>query len=352
MVALPLLPGGPIIVRDVLELIRVSGWRGAFELAAHSTRLRRSTRECVIVMGLTALEKVGLNGALLSPAGLDLDAHPELDRHSLRAVCEYLFEVGVLEETGDGVYRARRRERFRARLEVMYGYYAYHQPLYALDRLISGDWRYGREVARDDRYDAMASADLTSKFSYQFSAELLAKRPFERLVDLGSGTGGYCAYLADRFPRARFWGIDVAADAIAEGRARGHESERLMLRVGDITDLAPLHLDLERIDVFSLMFVLHEFSDQEIWRILHQVRAVEPAARVLLTELIGKPSRQVRKERRRIFPELKIVHQLSHQVLRTPEEWVELFGRAGLRADAERRHALTNHVALLFAPAT
>lgn len=232
----------------------------------------------------------------------------------------------------------------------MYGYYAYHQPILALDRLISGDWQYGREVARDDRYDAMASADLTSSFSYQFSAELLYDRRFETLVDLGSGTGGFCAYLAHRFPRARLWGVDASLGAINEGRARGHESERLALRVGDLNDLAALKLDVERIDVVSIVFVLHEFPDEQVVRIFHGVRTLAPAALVLLTELIGKPSRQVYQERRRIFPELKIVHQLSHQILRSPEEWSELLARAGLHAEAERRHELTNHVAFLFGP--
>ena len=339
-----------MIVGDILELVRVSGWRGALELAAHSRRLRRSTRECLIVMGLAALEKVGLADTMLTPAGLDLDAHPELDRHSLGAICEYLFEVGVLAQSGPSIYRARNALRYRGLLEVMYAYYAYHEPLHGLDRLISGEWRYGREVARDDRYDAVASADLTSKFSYQFSAELLAGRPFETLVDLGCGTGGYCVYLADRFPRARLWGIDQAAAAIDRGKLEGNESERVALRVGDMTAPASLGLDGERIDVFSIMFVLHELSDEMVARVLDGVRSAQPRASVLLTELIGKSSREVRRERRRIFPELKVVHQLSHQILRAPEEWIELFARAGLRPAAERRHALTNHVALLFSP--
>jgi SAM-dependent methyltransferase len=221
----------------------------------------------------------------------------------------------------------------------MYGYYAYHEPVQMLDRLITGECAYGRDVARDDRYDAMASADLTSHFSYPFSASLLDGRRFRTLADMGSGTGRYCVFMADRFPEARFYGVDLSDRAVSEGRARGHESDRVKLRTGDMTKLESIDLGHDGVDVFSFMFVLHEFRDA-------MVRST-----VLLTELTGKPSHEVRKQRRGLFPELKVVHELSDQIIRTPDRWTELFAGAGFRPLVERSNALTDHVAMLFAAA-
>src|SRR5262249_42167333 len=175
----------PMRVHDVLDLLRLAGPSGAWALARHAVRLRSINRRCLIVMGLTALEQRGLNEELLSAGGLDLRRHDDLDRHTLGALLEYLYEVGVLDEVVPGVYRAQNRRRFRGLLRVMYGYYAYHEPVQMLDRLITGECAYGCDVARDDRYDAMASADLTSHFSYPFSASLLDGRRFRTLADMG-----------------------------------------------------------------------------------------------------------------------------------------------------------------------
>jgi len=233
----------------------------------------------------------------------------------------------------------------------MYGYYAYHEPVQMLDKLITGECAYGRDVARDDRYDAMASADLTSHFSYPFSADLLDGRAFRTLVDMGSGTGRYCVFMADRFPEARFYGVDLSERAVNEGRAQGHESDRVRLRTGDMTKLESIDLGHGGVDVFSFMFVLHEFRDAMVRSILRSIRDTHPAATVLLTELTAKPSHAVRKQRRSLFPELKLVHELSDQIIRTPDRWKELFAGAGFCLLADRSNALTDHVAMLFAAA-
>jgi len=338
-------------VFDVLNLLRLAGPSGTWALATHAARLRRINRLCLIVTGLTALEKRGLNEELLSAGGLDLRRHDDLDRHTLGALLEYLYEVAVLDEVVPGVYRAHNRRRFRRLLRVMYGYYAYHEPVQMLDKLITGECAYGRDVARDDRYDAMASADLTSHFSYPFSANLLDGRPFRTLVDMGSGTGRYCVFMADRFPEARFYGVDLSERAVNEGRAQGHESDRVRLRTGDMTKLESIDLGHGGVDVFSFMFVLHEFRDAMVRSILRSIRETHPAATVLLTELTAKPSHAVRKQRRSLFPELKLVHELSDQIIRTPDRWKELFAGAGFCLLADRSNALTDHVAMLFATA-
>ena len=51
-------------LKDLTDLLRISGVKGTWTLASHSNRLRRITRQALIVLGLTALEKCGLNDEL------------------------------------------------------------------------------------------------------------------------------------------------------------------------------------------------------------------------------------------------------------------------------------------------
>ena len=339
------------IVRDVFEILRIAGARGAAMLLARSNRLRESARPFIAVNALIALEKHDLNRALLSEAGLELSARTDLDPSSLSAICEYLYEIGVLERPRPGVFRARKRRRFEAVLDAVHGCHAYQAPIQELARLLSGEFAYGRDVARDDRYDAIASATLTSVFSYGFSHAVLRRSGASSLMDLGCGTGEYLAFLGSRGLPGPLYGVDLSEEAIAEGKRRGFESERVRLVAGDLFDLEKLAVEarVPRVDVVSFMFVLHEFEDAQVQAILASVRRAQPTARILLTELADRPSDEIAATRRTVFPELKFVHRLSRQVLRTPARWTELFSLAGYRVALVAENGLTNHVCLCFA---
>jgi hypothetical protein len=74
-----------------------------------------------------------------------------------------------------------------------------------------------------------------------------------------------------------------------------------------------------------------------------------PGARLLLTELLNRTSDELRRTRETtVFPELKLVHRLSNQVLRDRDEWVTLLDRCGYRLSEETRNDTANHVGLLF----
>lgn len=337
-------------VRDIMDIVRTSGVRNAWALLRQSREVCRLARPTAWVHALIALEKCDLNTALASAEGVDLDVRSDLDRQALSTICEYLYETGVLEMPRAHVYRARNRRRFGAMLEAMYGCLAYHEPLQAVDRILRREWSYGRDVTRDDRYDAIASAALTSRFSYEFSFAVLARAAPAGLVDVGCGTGEYLSFLRSKGFAGRLCGMDLSDDAITEGKRCGHGSQADLFR-GDLFELpmAAASGKLEAVDVVSFMFVLHEFDDASVRTALAAVRGSLERPRVLLTELIARSTSETRRERRTAFPELKLVHQLSGQRLRTPDRWEELFAEAGLSAVERRINQLTNHVAILFA---
>ena len=189
-------------------------------------------------------------------------------------------------------------------------------------------------------------------FSYGFSYDVLKTAAARNLLDLGCGTGEYLAFLERQGFPGRLYGLDLADDAISEGKRRGFESKRVELLVGDMLDLrrSLRHISDDSIDVVSIMFVLHEFGDEGVESVLTSLRQGCPGARVLLTELAARTGDETRKASRTVFPELKFVHQLSKQVLRTAAQWKEYFSRAGFGVAAEKKNHLTSQICILFEP--
>lgn len=335
---------------DLLSLCRITGIKQLLGLARHSRCLKRDTRRFAIMHCIIALEKTGLSGQLLAREGLSVDASQGFDRAILATVCEYLFETDVLSQTSPTTYRAKQPDEYRRMLESIYATMAYLEPIQQLDRLITGDLQYGRDVARDDKYDAIASATLTSLFSYGFSWNVLKRAGAGNLIDLGCGTGEYLVFLRRQGFKGKLYGLDLAEDAINEGRRLGYESSDTALFVGDVFDLASALAQLHPRpdDVFSLMFVLHEFNDEQVGRILAGIKKACPQPRVLLTELIGQTSEETRLANKTVLPELKFVHQLSNQILRTPARWKSLFHAAGYQVELEIKNELVSQMCLLF----
>jgi len=337
-------------LRDVVTVLSTAGPGGTARLLAHSRVISTRVRSWALIHALIALEKAGLNPVLLE-SGVDPSAHgEEFDEAILTPILEYLAVLGILRRDG-AVFRPARRTRFHSLVRASHAALAYHQPAQALFELAARRQRYGAEVRRDEGYDALASADLTSHFSYGFAAAMLRGTPFRSLADLGCGTGAFLDHLSRRGLGSRLYGVDHCAEAIESGRSLGSEARRVRLVQGDLTalDRCLEKEDLESLDVVSLMFVLHEFDDAGVDRTLRSLRNACPRARILLTELAVQGPREVRRLRRTGFPELKFAHDISGQHLRSGARWRRLFQRAGFRCTAIAENHVTAHVCLLFA---
>lgn len=96
------------------------------------------------------------------------------------------------------------------------------------------------------------------------------------VVDLGCGTGGLTARLAERWPNASVVGIDSSAEMIE--RARG-DHPQLTWHVGDITAWEPE----EPIDVVYANAALHWLDDHEA--VFHRLRAYLADGAVLAVQM-------------------------------------------------------------------
>ena len=340
---------------DILEVLRVAGPSGMRRLRTHASALKRYVRPYAVIDCLVALEEAGLMERLRSPRGLDGNGEAGKDPRVLETVLEYLYESDLLTREVGGRYTVRSPRRFEATLDAMYACLAYREPGHAIGELMSGRIRYGRDVARSDKYDAVASATLTSKFSYGFARSLILRSGASSLLDIGCGTGQFLGYLADGGFSGRLYGMDQADEAIAVGKAEQQGHANVQLFAGDalrLRESADRH-GVRSVDLVSFMFVLHEFDDGLARGVLAGVADAFPSARLLLTELLNRTSDELRRSRdTTVFPELKLVHRLSNQVLRNRDEWVTLLGTCGYHLMEETRNDTANHVGLLFSRVT
>ncbi len=334
-------------LRDVWNLWRVAQLRGLVRLITHSRGLRELGGSYSVISSLIALEKCGLVDQLLSADGLDPTRHSDLDQPTLLTICEYLARRHVLATPVGGVFRPARPKAFHALRQVVYACLAYHEPVQRLDALLQGRVRYGCEVSRNEYYDALASATLTSQFSFGFAAEVLRKVRCERLLDLGCGTGAFLHYLAANRFEARLLGLDHSEETIRSAGRPGVHPPQVELFAGDILRLQASPLDLASVGVFSFMFVLHEFPDARVHEILTSIRSRCPKARILLTELLSSPGYSI-KQRYTALPELEFVHKLSNQILRTAEQWLALFHEHSFEVEIAAENRLANHLCYCF----
>lgn len=336
----------------VLGILRIAGLPGLRRLQANAGSLKKYVRPYAVMDCLAALEQVGLLAKLCSGEAVDIDGHPEVDRAVLETVLEYLFENDLLRRTGSGRYAVRDPRRFEVTLDALYACLAYREPGHDMGQLLSGQARYGRDVSRSDKYDAIASATLTSKFSYGFAQSLIQRSGADSLLDIGCGTGQFLSYLAERGFTGRLYGMDQAEDAIAAGKAAQRQRDNVQLFVGDALRLkeSARQIGVQSVALVSFMFVLHEFDDHLVKAVLAGIADAFPQAGLLLIELVDRTSDELRRTRETtVFPELKLVHRLSNQVLRTSRQWVSLLDGSGYRVAAQSRNDLANHVGFLFA---
>jgi len=116
---------------------------------------------------------------------------------------------------------------------------------------------------------------------YHFNA-LATSRLIARggtLVDLGSGSGQYLAYLALRRPDLRIIGLDLSQEMVATGNRYLAElglSDRVEIRVGDMTDFKS-QLPA-RVSAVSSVFALHHLpTDDHLRRCLQGIAHVQHA---------------------------------------------------------------------------
>jgi hypothetical protein len=163
----------------------------------------------------------------------------------------------------------------------------------------------------DDRHAAISTA-------YDFSGATC-------IADLGGGNGAALRHILARFPAAKGLLVDrpdvvsnLSSDELLDGRIR--------VQAGDFFEGAP-----RGADIYMLVRVLHDWSDEDCVRILRGCRAaMDSSATLLLGEEILEPDPQ-RGRPSAYLIDIQMMTMFGHARARTEKEFAGLLGSAGLQ---------------------
>jgi ubiquinone/menaquinone biosynthesis C-methylase UbiE/DNA-binding HxlR family transcriptional regulator len=241
-------------VESVIAALKAAGEATRLRILALLGEAELTVKDLTAILGQSQ-PRISRHLKLLTEAGL-VDRYPEgawvfyrlTERGPARGLAADLF---ASIDRGDTVL-ARDRERLaavkREHAETAQRYFA--------ENAVEWDSIRALHVADDQVEKAMREA--------------VGTRPFDSLLDLGTGTGRILELFAPLYARAV--GIDASADMLAVARANLDRTgiAKAQVRLGDIQNL-PFQRD--SFDVVTIHQVLHYLDDPE--------RAIAEAARVL-----------------------------------------------------------------------
>lgn len=132
------------------------------------------------------------------------------------------------------------------------------------------------DAAQVEAFHSQGGTALMPVYHFNALATSQIVREGGTVVDLGSGSGRYLAYLAQRRPDIRIIGIDLAPTMVEVGNrflAEEGIAERVQLTVGDMTAFA--NALVGPVDLVSSVFSLHHLPTTEhLQDCLREIRAV------------------------------------------------------------------------------
>jgi SAM-dependent methyltransferase len=291
---------------------------------------------------LEALDICGCLDILRSEGKLNLAdflANPKAknyDSSVLRSVCNYLYVVGLFSKKGD-FYALTRvgRNTCLPRHGLFHFVQAYGPIFYELPDLLMGKKHYGSDIQRLDSFVAKATAEVSEWVPLPAIRSIIRKHQFENVLDLGCGRGELLLSIASEVKSPTLRGVDIAAPSVADGldaiKKAGY-SDRITLRVADITKPETLTAWLQDADVVTLMFVLHEFAkkgDDFVIDFLKGLKANSNSkTHFLIAETPLHDPDQIRK-RPTAIAEHHLFHQLSNQGIIGTEQLRSIIKIAG-----------------------
>ena len=261
---------------------------------------------------------------------------PEAEPATTNSVFKYLAALGLLvercEAAGHYVASDLGRKVFarHGSFCILNSYQNFFQDLTSL-LLVSN--LGGKPVVNRFR-NVLGSGQLHSRKFFSPALQMLAGRSFPFLVDLGCGNGQFLQQAIELKLARKLGGVDVShvavtATATKVGGARAcvclHAVEADAYVVSIWSKKLPWYKEA---GLFSLWFVLHEFSRSDprvVLRFLREINSRYPSAELILGELVKLPDHALANNRTEsIMPEFLFFHELSGQGVLSWPEWQEI----------------------------
>jgi phenylpyruvate C(3)-methyltransferase len=294
---------------------------------------------------LQALFNVGFFDEMKARGVVDADAFAAergLDRRILVALCDSLYSLQMLKKDGPR-YSLEAKGRLIADVARGWfeGLYGYEGIFHELESLLRKEKQFGRDLRRRSDFVARGTELMEKQIFFPLVAEVVRRNGAKSVLDLGCGEGTFLRSLCQSDPELRAYGVDVAPDAIEEGkeltRAAGLQ-DRVQLFVEDITRPEALSSHVEHIDMATGFFILHEVLFRGVdatVELLRSFRTAFPGVPLVVFEVLRPTPEQMRK-RPGMAIQYVLQHEITHQRLAGLDEWKDLFRQAGFRRVEER----------------
>ncbi|MET0234377.1 MAG: class I SAM-dependent methyltransferase [Kibdelosporangium sp.] len=206
----------------------------------------------------------------------------------------------------------------------------------AMPRIVRNQNRTGEYYQRDAAAIAFACREINARsFDPVFWQAMQAVDfPFSTVADLGCGSGGRLAQIADRFPQVRGIGVDISADAL-------HAAETFVDQAGFGDRLRFIEADVlaltaderfEDVELLTSFMMGHDFWPREqCVTVLRRLRQAFPNVRRFL---LGDTARTqgIPDEDKPVFTlAFETAHDLMGVDLPTLADWAGVFEEGGWR---------------------
>lgn len=320
--------------RQMLQLLRAYrvGWQGIIS-GYYTTRT------------MQALFNVGFFDEMQRAGRVDAAAFADqhdLDPYILERLAESLYALRILDKAGSAYVLD---DKGKVLVDVAHGWfdsaYGYEDLFHALEGMLRKEQQYGSDVNRRAPNIARGTGNMEKLIYFPLAIDMIDALGARHVLDLGCGDAIFLRELCAQRAHVTGYGLDIAADTIAEGQAAVREaglSARIHLFVEDVTRVEQLPAPLEQIEVATIFFVLHELLYQGFETavdFLKSYRSHFPGVPLIVFEAV-KPSTETMRKRPGMAVHYFLQHELSQQRPVSQAEWRQLFRAAGFDSVEER----------------
>lgn len=211
--------------------------------------------------------------------------------------------------------------------------------LYELVPVLRGEKKYGVDFTR--RGDLVAKGSYyTSSQNYPWIIDELKKLGVKVVADLGCGSAKILIDFCKIDPDIQGVGLDISSEALKEAQQNIKKeglSKRIKLVEADITKPNTYSLNLNEVEAFNAIMVLHEFlrdGDTFVIGLLQKLKKNFPGRYCFVGELNPLTDREYQSipypDRIHMLCNQYITHQITagKGLLMTKQQWLRLFKKA------------------------
>jgi SAM-dependent methyltransferase len=326
------------IIEQIRFMNKIGGLRRLLRMRKKHALGLKFIRGYAVTTCFWTLSNTGLLDELRAQGSVNLQDFAnrrQLDIEALRAVCEYLDGIKVLNCERDicsldknGVVLL---EEPRGLFDLLYGY----EPVFReLDALIHGRKKYGRDILRRGEAVAKGSGALGRQFPFLAMRQLVYDHGFRHVLDLGCGDLEFLFLLCEK-PDITAIGIEIDPVVVnyAEKRLSASGNGRISVSQGDMFKVKSLAETFPDVDAITAVDVFHEYlseGTERVSQLLGEYKKYFPHTRLVVAEFFKIPRVWLRRIPTTTL-EHHLFHSLTNQVILPITEWVQLFEKSGYR---------------------